>query len=415
MEQASSIQIDGFGPIPLVRPADAAAVGEEVRRAAGQNLAIYPAGGRTRLDHGTNPSRPGVAIDTTALAGVVDYPARDMTITVQAGIRIGQLQAILARENQRLAVDIPCAEEATLGGALAVNSSGPHRFGCGTLRDYLLGISFVNDLGHEIKAGGRVVKNVAGYDQCKLMIGSLGTLGIITQATLKLRPVPESQAILICEFPVAELEKVLSGIHGTRTRPVAIEVLNSAAARNVGIASEANRWVALVGFEENRDAVAWQVQTAQAELSKQSVSQREPVIGDACAPIWRGLTELPFARNVRFGFQACVPAHAVPELCQEIARANADWAVRAHAGNGIVHFMGNEQLTREHALKTLLDAREFAARSSGFAFVTRCPSEWKSGFPIWGRPREDLWLMQRIKEELDPKNLFNPGRFVVGA
>lgn len=415
MEHASSIQIDGFGPIPLIRPADGAAVGEEVRRAAGQNLAIYPVGGRTRLDHGTTPSRPGVAIDTTALVGIVDYPARDMTITVQAGIRIGQLQSILARENQRLAVDIPCAEEATLGGALAVNSSGPNRYGRGTLRDYLLGISFVNDLGHEIKAGGRVVKNVAGYDQCKLMIGSLGTLGIITQATLKLRPIPEAQAIVVCEFPESDMEKVLTGIHCTRTRPVAIEVLNSAAARAIGIASDANRWVALIGFEENRDAVAWQVETLQAEIGKLSASQREPVIGDACAPIWRALTDLPFGRSVRFGFQVSVPAHAVAELCQESTRASAGWSVRAHAGNGVVQFIANEQVNREVALKILLAVREFAARSSGHAFVIRCPSEWKSGFPVWGRPREDLWLMQRIKAELDPQNLFNPGRFVVGA
>ena len=111
---------------------------------------------------------------------MIDYPARDMTITVQAGITLGRLQDLLAAENQRLPIDVPRADRATLGGGLAVNVSGPRRFGCGTLRDYVIGISIVNDEGQEIKAGGRVVKNVAGYDLCKLHVGALGTLGVIT-------------------------------------------------------------------------------------------------------------------------------------------------------------------------------------------------------------------------------------------
>src|SRR5260221_13588513 len=119
-----------------------------------------------------------------------------MTITVQAGITIAKLQVLLASENHRLPVDIPFPDRATLGGALAANASGPRRYGFGTLRDYLIGISTVNDEGHEVKAGGRVVKNVAGYDLCKLHIGALGTLGIISQVTLKLRPLVEETALL---------------------------------------------------------------------------------------------------------------------------------------------------------------------------------------------------------------------------
>src|SRR4029077_853691 len=127
---------------------------------------------------------------------VIDYPARDMTITVQAGLPIAVLQRTLATENQRLPLDVPRPELATLGGALATNVSGPRRYGFGTLRDYVIGITTVNDEGHEVKAGGRVVKNVAGYDLCKLHVGALGTLGVITQVTLKLRPLPEHQQLI---------------------------------------------------------------------------------------------------------------------------------------------------------------------------------------------------------------------------
>jgi glycolate dehydrogenase FAD-binding subunit len=187
--------IDGSAPMPLLRPGSALEMAEIVRRAAAAGQALYPVGGRTMLGLGMPPERTGWAVDTRALSAVIDYPARDMTITVEAGIPLARLQATLAAENQRLPIDVPQPESATLGGALATNASGPGRLGYGTLRDYVIGIRWINDEGQEVKAGGRVVKNVAGYDLCKLHVGALGTLGIITQVTLKLRPLPECRAI----------------------------------------------------------------------------------------------------------------------------------------------------------------------------------------------------------------------------
>src|SRR5262249_25511784 len=136
------------------------------------------------LHIGFPPTRSGIGVDLRRLDQVIDFPARDMTVTVQSGITIAKLQALLKGERQQLPVDIPMAEQATLGGALATNASGPRRYGYGTLRDYVIGISAVNDEGQEIKAGGRVVKNVAGYDLCKLYIGSSWTFAVITHVTL---------------------------------------------------------------------------------------------------------------------------------------------------------------------------------------------------------------------------------------
>src|SRR5262249_38232320 len=152
-----------------------------------------------------------------------------MTITVQAGITMAKLQDLLAVENQRLPIDVPFADQATLGGALAANVCGPRRFGFGTLRDYVIGISVVNDEGQEVKAGGRGVKNVAGYDLCKLYIGSLGTLGIITQVTLKLKPRPEEQALIALGCTTDGVEALLEQLHRSCTRPVCIDLLNQAA------------------------------------------------------------------------------------------------------------------------------------------------------------------------------------------
>ena len=227
----NAYRIDDFGPLPVVQPQSVADLGELVRRAAAENQALYPIGGRTLLNVGLPPARPGIAVDVRALSQVIDYPARDMTITVQAGITVAQLQALLAAEKQRLPIDVPRADQATLGGVLAVNVSGPRRLGFGTLRDYVIGISTVNDEGQEVKAGGRVVKNVAGYDLCKLHIGALGTLGIISQVTLKLRPLPESKALVTFGCETAVLDRLLDHLHATRTRPVCVDLLNQAAVR----------------------------------------------------------------------------------------------------------------------------------------------------------------------------------------
>ncbi len=192
-----SLMIDDFGPLPLRQPATLAELGDCVRSAVSQGQAIYPIGGGTHLGLGLPPTKPGIAIRTTGLDQVIDYPARDMTVTVQAGMSVARLQHLLAIENQRLPVDVANAERSTLGGALAANISGPRRYGFGTFRDYVIGIALVNSDGKEAKAGGRVVKNVAGYDLCKLYVGSLGTLGIISQVTLKVRPRPEENALVV--------------------------------------------------------------------------------------------------------------------------------------------------------------------------------------------------------------------------
>src|SRR5262245_55913432 len=225
--------------LETVTPGSVQEVGEAVREGAAKGRAIYPFGGRTMFDYGLPPARPGVGIDLRGLCQVIDYPARDMTITVQAGITVAGLQAILEKENQQLPIDVPAADRATLGGILATNTSGPRRLGYGTLRDYVLGISVVNDEGKETKAGGRVVKNVAGYDLCKLYVGSLGTLGIITQATLKLKPRPEALALVVVSLSrESTIPALLDQLHASQTRPVLMELLNAATAQTMNHASK---------------------------------------------------------------------------------------------------------------------------------------------------------------------------------
>jgi glycolate oxidase FAD binding subunit len=416
MDEPDRCSIDDLGPFPVVRPASAEELGEVVRRAAADGQAVYPLGGRTHLHLGQSPTRPGFGVSLTALTQVIDYPARDMTVTVQAGIRVADLQRLLAAENQRLPVDVPQADRATLGGTLAANVSGPRRLGFGMLRDYVLGMTTVNAQGHETKAGGRVVKNVAGYDLGKLHIGALGTLGVITQVTLKVRPRPETSALVTLGCRAGELATLLMQVHEGRTRPVCVEALNARAARalaaEVGVSLPPSPWVVVVGFEESEDAVGWQVRQLIQEMGP-GAAPVDARAGAACDPLWSGLIEFTLRPAARLSFKANLLPGQVADFCLRADEATGVLLL-AHAGSGIVrgHVVGD--LTLEQATAMLKGLTDLASAAQGSLVVTRCPAGWKRQLPVWGAPREDAWLMRRVKEKLDPHGLFNPGRFVDG-
>lgn len=209
-------------------------------------------------------------------AVVVDYPARDMTITVGAGLRIGELQQILQKENQQLPLDV-ADDEMLLGQFVAEDISGPRQFGYGTLRDYVIGIEAVDGQGRVFHAGGRVVKNVAGYDLCRLLIGSRGQLGTITQLTFKLKPLPEQQTLAVAGFrSLRDLDSALERLNLTATTPVILDVitrpvvasmLGSAVPELVSTLRGADAAAVLIlGFEGTRVSCEWQISALKDEL-----------------------------------------------------------------------------------------------------------------------------------------------------
>jgi glycolate oxidase FAD binding subunit len=406
------LTIDGFGPLPVRRPASVSELGELVREAANAGQGVYPVGGGTALDLGLPPIKPGVAVDVRGLDSVIDYPARDMTITVGAGIAVGRLQQTLAAEGQRLPVDVSDADRATLGGALAANLSGPRRLGFGTLRDAVIGIAFVTDEGHEVRGGGRVVKNVAGYDLMKLQIGALGTLGVITRVTLKVRPRPEEHALVAFGLNAASVGPTLDRLHASASRPVAVELLNAAAARAIGVPLPgSDPWVIVAGFEEKAATVAWQVSILRDELKTAPVRDLTEYRGAACEPLWAALTGLQHRAGSRLSFKANVLPGRVAAFVAEATAAHPDMVLHAHAGNGIVWgHVPSPDLTADRASAVLAHLAPRAAEANGNVVVRRCLVEWKKVLPVWGRPGGDRELMRTVKRTLDPKTVFNPGR-----
>ena len=382
---------------------------------AGPKQTICPVGGRTALHYGA-AARIDVIASLSELTRVIDYPARDMTITVEAGLRIDELQSRLATERQRLPIDIAQPGRATLGGALSTNTSGPRRFGHGTFRDYVIGISAVDAAGHLFKAGGRVVKNVAGYDICKLMIGSRGTLGIVTQITLKLRPLAETSALLWLTFPTFErIEQALQGLLQSEARPIAIEVLNAPAARLIGTAarcpSSPSALVLCVGVEGSAREVNWQLEVLGREMAACGVQSQERIDEPDAARLWEALTEFPTCADDPLTLQA----NLLPSRCMEFASRATQLgvAVQVHAGNGIVvGQLPDDAATIERTTAILDELRRLARSARGNLVVLHCDPEWKTRMPMCGNPEPSWGLMQRLKRQLDPQGLLNPGRFV---
>lgn len=403
-----TLSIDGFGPLPVVRPDSVAGLGDIVRQASSERP-LYPLGGGTQLSIGMAPTILGTAVDLRGLDQIVEFPARDMTITVGAGMTIARLQEILAPENLRLPLDIPRAAEATLGGALAANVSGSRRFGYGTGRDYVIGISAVNDEGREFKAGGRVVKNVAGYDLCKLLVGSFGTLGMITQVTLKLRPLAEEQAIVCIPCTHARLGPLLDEVLASRTRPVICDVINRPGAMALGESggSLANsEAVALVGYEGNTDAVKWQIQQLIKEM-KASVTL-EARVGSTSRPLDRALAEWPSLATAKMTLKASMLPSRVAEFFAAAPSWGGEPLMRAHAGNGIVVGHFTDELAVD-AARGIVDRWRAAAN----VVVQKCPPDWKPSLNVWGPPPADIAVQREVKAKFDPRGIFNPGRFVV--
>jgi glycolate oxidase FAD binding subunit len=404
-----TLSTDESGVMPIDRPSSVAELCDRIRRCVSGGQAIYPTGGGTMLDWGLPPTKSGVAVDLRGLDRVIDYPARDMTITVEAGITIARLQEILGAERQQLPVDVPLPDRATIGGAIATNASGPRRFGYGTLRDCVIGISVVNDRGEQIKAGGRVVKNVAGYDLMKLYTGSFGTLGIVSQITLKVKPLAEAVTAVIVPCSADMLEKFLNEqMPRTATRPTVLSIANESAHSLLGL--ESSGYNLLVGFEEKATTVAWQVRQLNAELSAQASEFQ----GDLATGLLRKWSDFPLATHRGLTFKANLLPAATTRFFRFADSLKPRPALVAHAGNGIVFGHLPPETTMELAKDVLEKLGQAAAESAGNVVIMRCPTAWKAVLPVWGRPTADRVLMRAVKSKLDPGRLFNPGRFVDG-
>ncbi len=442
--------INDFHITETIAPADQAAVAEAVRMAGDKNMAVYPVGGGTMLDYGvksTRPggkgdsphlperpegcfaqmgtvpfsSRPGIGLSLAKLNRVIDYPAADLTITVEAGMTIAELTKCLAAQRQRLPIDVPRPDRATVGGAVAVNAAGPRRYAYGTMRDYLLGFTAVDGSGTAFSGGGRVVKDAAGYNMCRLMAGSFGALGVITQATLMVRPLPEASVFFICDVPhFSVAEKLLAGLVGSPARPVAIELVAGRPRESnlvLGPVLEGNIGRLYVGFEGPAAEVDWMVEQLRGQWAEAGATAPMLVPTTRAEPLWRWLTE--FEAHV----QISVLPSAVVSVIGKLLEIDPSCTIQAHAGDGVIRVQvgGKERGERREergegrvSVSTgIAQLRDVAAAAGGkMILLKHCDGASLTAADAWGLPGPEIRVVQAIKERFDLKNILNPGRFI---
>jgi glycolate oxidase FAD binding subunit len=399
-----------------ITPTDQAGVAEVVRAAYEAREAVYPLGGRTSLGYGIAPTREGRGLDLVGLTKVVDYTPRDMTIVVEAGVRMADLAATLAAEGQQLPIDVPRAGEATIGGAVATNWSGPRRYGYGTLRDYVIGIHAVDGRGVAFKGGGRVVKNVAGYDFCKLLTGSLGTLGVITQLALKVKPRAEAAATIVAacsDLNVAE--QLLGRLVNLSAPAVAIDLLVGEAWGEVGSGICATLVLRVEGTEVEvaalRDNVQYELWTGGGgDVRLLSAAEADALWTRQVEFADRGAGAA--VDEVALVLKIAVPPSAVTGMIAAVQSACPGVTIQAHAGDGIIVARCAKFEAGDVSRLLVGKLRPLAIQLGGSAVILASKLEGLTPHVVWGGRTEATVLMERIKRQFDPHDILNPGRFV---
>ncbi len=420
----SPYAVEGRTPEAAVFPGSLDEVAAVIAIAAEREVPVNPWGGGTAASVGMPALRAGLVLGLRRLDRLVEHEPGDLTVTVEAGMTVSALQAALRDRGQWLSLDPPEAERATIGGVLAANASGPRRHLYGTARDLLIGVTVVTADAAVVKGGGKVVKNVAGYDLPKLFIGSYGTLGVIVEATLKLRPAPDTERLVAVRFDrLKDAGAAIRALMSSDLIPNAVELLDATAAAALGSGATGGApglgAVLVVGFDGLAEQVEWQC----AELARLAAQHGAGDVAPLAPEVWPRLAvaaraAVPVATAVmRF---AVLPTQ-VAELMEhgaDVARARGlqtAWA--SHAGVGVVTAsIFAERALREPApvVAALTAWREMARAGGGHATLDWAPLAVKSQVAVWDDLGAAGRLMQRIKAQLDPKGLLNPGRFVGG-
>jgi glycolate oxidase FAD binding subunit len=416
--------VDGVIPSAAVFPGNVEDVSAVLAACSKAGAAVVPWGGGVHMGIGGVPSRVDMILGLGRLNRVLDHEPGDMTSTVQAGMALSDYQTHLSRHGQFLGLDPPGDARATIGGILAANVSGPHRLRYGTARDLLIGLRVMDACGTVTKGGAKVVKNVTGYDMNKLYVGSLGTLGVIVEATFRLYPIPACERTWVAAFPTAaKAREVIAGILESPLVPSAVELFNETAAAEVGRAAgllQGLRGVLLaLAVASVPEAVDAQIRTAQGIAG--GASGGLILEGHAHDVFWGAVREFDAGNASAVVLKASVLLNAVAEAIKQGERLAADRGLRvaviSEAGTGTLRYYFSKGDGADGAARlaeVVGPLREFAVQAKGSLVVLRAPAEVKARVDVWGPPGKGFALMRGLKEEFDPGHILNRGRFVGG-
>jgi len=384
----------------VIEPGTESELAEILRLSNEAGLAVIPRGGGTKLGWGNPPVRADVILSTARLAEIIEHAWADLTVSVEVGCTVQRLQEALAQHGQRLALDPLWPEKATIGGVLATNDSGTLRLRFGALRDLIIGVTIALPDGTLASSGGKVVKNVAGYDLPKLMTGALGTLGIITRAVFRLHPLPRNtRSFSIVAANGEEAQRFVLAVQDSKLAHTSLQTHFSGDSSPVSDILFEGTEAGLAAQEVQLGKIAGELKVSEAAASSRSAREE---LWSAADPATTTITKITM-----------LPA--------DIARtmSSVENAARLHqlAWRALVYATGIGWLRLEGkpaALRNALQLLRAEIEKHGGSLVALQRPETLSDFDAWGNTGDALPLMKAVKQRLDAKNTLNPGRFVGG-
>jgi glycolate oxidase FAD binding subunit len=430
-EELAEYVVDGFAPGAIVKPQSAEEAAEVVRFAAADKLALIPVGSRSKCDIGMPPARYDIGLDMTGMREIAHYDAGDLTLSVDAGTPLRQLEQVLAESQQFLPLAVPCFESSTVGGAIASAIDSVLRQQYGTARDFLIGAEFVDGKGNLCKSGGRVVKNVTGYDLHKLLIGSLGTIGVITRLSFRTFPLAAAYGGHVASFESAGRALAFRNAVEASGLPLAnLELLSPRMAAitkailekedgPVPGSVEGSSWAVYVSFEGNERVVERVAMDVERLACDAGARQDEPLDAGRDAQLGGVLREafewLRWATPAVALFRITTPRilpESIAALCESEGTLRKGLLVRA---GGLAYFsvMGDsEDEETIVAFETMAkDIFALAAEKQGQATLLHAPLGLKKRLSVWGPVHGDFSLMKKVKQAFDPDGIFAPGRY----
>jgi len=440
----SEYAVDEIMPTAIAKPTSAEQAAEIVRFAALEKLALIPCGNRTKLGIGMPPSRYDIALDMTGLNQIAHYDPGDLTLSVDAGTNFNEFAVPLYNQNQFLPLSVPFYFESTIGGIIASGLDSSLRHSYGTARDFLIGAEFVDGTGQLCKSGGRVVKNVTGYDLHKLLIGSLGTLAVITRLNFRTFPAAPASRGFVASFPTSEDALAFrSLVEASPLRPSSVELVSpqllqlfletekkpaESPATPLDGKFAVDFWhlcVSMEGASEVCDRASREfAQLASAPAAK---NMQLAALGEnEGADLWHYIGQAVPLLLESFPSAAIFKIALLPNRMSGLLaqlQAVADQASLAHAtlarSCGVIYFALLPPADDANALGRLAQAASaifaLGAKENATATLPWCPTALKRRVNIWGPPRPDLALHRRLKSAFDPQNLFAPGRLTLSS
>jgi glycolate oxidase FAD binding subunit len=431
-DKLKAYTMDGKKPKAVVSPKTINEISKVIAHAHQQHLTIIPRGNGTKMGMGGIPKKMDIILSTDRLNRITDSDCENLTLSAEGGITLSEVQKSLAKVGKGyfLPLDPPFTDKATLGGIVATNSSGPKRLLYGTARDLIIGTKAVFPNGDIVVSGGKTVKNVSGYDMCKLLIGSYGTLGILCEMTFKLLPLPEMEATLLFSFAkLEEADGFARQVRSSQLIPSSIEILNAIAVQNMKYSMSMppnGNYLVAICLEGVAESIDRQISEMSGMGKKHGVleavtltSEKHQAFWVAIRDFFYGLTqEYPNAIALKSNFLISKSGEMLGGYEKITREFGMDCAFICHSGNGILYSYvmpgKNFRSKIESFVELIGKLTSEAVKNEGNLVVESSPLLIKKKVDVWGQSRSDYLVVRRLKEQIDPAGILNTGRFVGG-